>query len=70
MSEVRLPADFLAQFEALRKRLERLELAPTSVVPVYSAATLPPASAVPNTIVRNTSTGTLQWSDGSSWTNT
>lgn len=59
----------MREFQDLQRRVQQLEARPTNPVPSYATGNLPPAASVPNLLVRNTTTGTLQWSDGTNWIN-
>lgn len=69
MSHYNSDPSLIEEIRTLQRRLTDLEQRGV-VVPTFSNTTRPPAASMPNALIRNSSTGTLQWSDGSSWTNT
>lgn len=62
-----LPPDFVREYQALVARVERLENRPTNPLPTYTDTTRPPAANVPGLLIRNTTSGTVQWSNGVTW---
>lgn len=68
MGHYNSPPDLLAEIRALQRRLSDLEQR-SLIIKVFSNATRPPADAVPNMLIYNTSASAVQISRGGSWVN-
>lgn len=67
MGEYNRPADLGAQLKAMRDRLTNLEVPRVLRPPHYTTATRPDATTVTGGVIYNTTTGTVQFSNGVSW---
>ncbi len=61
------PASLFAALEGMERRLQALERTPRNPVSEFTSSARPDPTTVPSLIIRNTSTGILEYSDGTDW---
>lgn len=67
MSQYTQPVDLAATILDLRRRVAELERRQTNPLPAFTTAARPAAASVPGLVIRNLTTGTAEFSNGSTW---